>query len=244
MKLTYIQDVIGNNYIGLDIPKWMVEPYINQMKEIIDNDKLFDEYIKNKEARDRGHYHITVINVMDFNQLTKKLGSKFIESLEVPFDIEITDLELLGVGTAQKNENRAYYVVCKSDILNEVRSRYGLPPIDLHITIGFKWKDVFGVPKNKETIIKPETKFIKTIRSFWIGSGRNFNFLFKISNLNLKEGRLKIINISDENIRFSINQIVHNAKLIDDKLWITNEYGLTDEEFLTEEEILEILNKK
>jgi hypothetical protein len=93
---------------------------------------------------------MTVINVMDYNRLSKDMGvDKFINSLELVFDYEIDDLEMLGIGTATKDTNTAYFIVCKSDKLDAIRTRYELPKHDFHVTLGFDAKDVFGVPKNK-----------------------------------------------------------------------------------------------
>jgi hypothetical protein len=54
-----------------------------------------------------------------------------------------------GVGTATKSGNTTYFIVCKSDKLDAIRSRYDIPKFDFHVTLAFNPKDVFGVPKNK-----------------------------------------------------------------------------------------------
>lgn len=147
--LTYIKDAINNNYLGLKIPEAIVEPFLDRLKDEIGGDE-FKIYTQNQKNRDRGEYHITVINVMDFNKISKDMGmSKFIESLELIFKYEIDDLEMLGVGSASKNSNTSYFIVCKSEKLDAVRTRFELSKQDFHITIGFNPKDVFGIPKNE-----------------------------------------------------------------------------------------------
>ena len=74
---------------------------------------------------------------------------KFINSLEPIFHYEIDDLNMLGVGSAKKETNAAYFIVCESDKLDAIRIRFGLPKQDFHVTIGFNPKDVFGVRKNQ-----------------------------------------------------------------------------------------------
>ena len=87
---------------------------------------------------------------MDYNKLAEEWGmDKFINSLEPVFHYEIDDLEMLGVGKAIKEPNVAYFIVCNSDKLDAVRTRFDLPKQDFHVTIGFKDKDVFGVRKNE-----------------------------------------------------------------------------------------------
>ncbi len=147
--VSYIKDRLGNNYLGIDIPYEIVEPYLTRLEEVI-GEENYQIFTKNQQTRDSGKYHMTVINVMDYNRLSKDMGvDKFINSLELVFDYEIDDLEMLGIGTATKDTNTAYFIVCKSDKLDAIRTRYELPKFDFHVTLGFNAKDVFGVPKNK-----------------------------------------------------------------------------------------------
>ena len=90
--LTYLKDSIGNNYLGISIPNGVVEPILNELKEIIGEDD-YEIYTSNQQKRDHNSYHVTVINVMDYNKLSKDLGmDKFINSLEPVFKYEIDDL--------------------------------------------------------------------------------------------------------------------------------------------------------
>jgi sulfatase maturation enzyme AslB (radical SAM superfamily) len=79
----------------------------------------------------------------------KELALADLELCKQSKNYEIDDLEMLGVGTAAKGDNRTYFIVCNSDKLDAVRTRFGLGNQDFHTTLGFKDKDVFGVPKNK-----------------------------------------------------------------------------------------------
>jgi len=146
--LTYLKDTIGNNYVGINIPESIVEQHLEKLKEIL-GEEDFEIFTQNQKMRDHGHYHITVINVMDCNRLSKEMGmANFVKSVELAFEYPVEDLELLGVGTASKNANTAYFIVCQSDSLDAVRTRFNLTKQDFHITLGFNAKDVFGVPKN------------------------------------------------------------------------------------------------
>jgi hypothetical protein len=146
--LTYLRDTIGNNYVGINIPEAVVEPHLEKLKEIL-GEEDFEIFTNNQKMRDHGHYHITVINVMDCNRLSKQMGmANFVKSVELAFEYPVEDLEMLGVGMASKNDNTAYFIVCSSDSLDAVRTRFNLPKQDFHVTLGFNTKDVFGVPKN------------------------------------------------------------------------------------------------
>lgn len=147
--LTYLRDTIGNNYVGINIPSEVVQPHLEKLKEIL-GEEDFEIFTQNQKTRDHGHYHITVINVMDCNRLSKEMGmSNFVKSVELAFEYPVEDLELLGVGMASKNANTAYFIVCSSDSLDAVRTRFNLLKQDFHVTLGFNAKDVFSVRKNE-----------------------------------------------------------------------------------------------
>lgn len=147
--VSYLKDRLVNNYLGLNIPPDIIEPYLNELKTHLGEEE-FEIYVKNQQTRDGGKNHLTVIPVADYNRLISDMGmDKFVNSLELIFTYEIDDLEMRGIGTASKLGNTTYFIVCKSEKLNAIRSRYDLPPFDFHVTLGFNDKDVFGVPKNK-----------------------------------------------------------------------------------------------
>ena len=227
--LTYLKDVIGNNYLGIKFDNNTVEPFLNKLKDIL-SDEEYEIYTGNQQKRDHGSYHMTVINVMDYNRLSKEKGmDKFVNSLETVFDTEIDDLQMLGVGTATKNENAAYFVVCKSDKLNIIRERYSLPDHDMHITLGFKWKDVFGVRKNQ--VLENNSKFLKLLKQEFYKK-ENFNFIRYISNFN-EDPELDIvpISITETHLKVLIGDNIMDIGLIDgdNKLFIFTKYKKSSE---------------
>ncbi len=147
----HIKDAIGQNYLGIRIDNLEVLPFLDKLRSLLGNED-YDLYTQKQQTRDHGVYHMTVINVMDYNRLAKGMGvDNFVKAIQPIFDYEIDDLEMLGVGKAEAKGNTAYFVVCQSDKLEAIRTRFELPKHDFHITLGFNAKDVFGVPKN-ETI--------------------------------------------------------------------------------------------
>jgi hypothetical protein len=210
--VTYLKDTIGNNYLGIKIDNQTVEPYLNKLRDILSDD--YDVYVDNQQKRDHGSYHITVINVMDYNRLAGQFGvSKFVNSLEPVFTYEIDDLKMLGIGTAKKNENQAYFVVCQSDKLKSIRDKYELPEQDFHITLGFKWKDVFGVRKNRVMDIK--SNFLKLLKLEFYKK-ENFNFVRNLANFDLnKEIEIIPISITDEYLKVSCGDIIMDIGSID-----------------------------
>lgn len=218
-RLEYLKDTVGNNYIGVNIYTDFVQPYLERLRNIIGDD--YEIYIKNQQNRDHGHYHITVINVMEYNKLSKDLGmDKFINSLESAFDFEFDDLQFMGIGTAEKSGNRAYFIVVRSEKLQEVRRKYGLPEQDFHVTLGFKWKDVFGVRKN--VVLKEKEPFLKLLRDLYYKNHETFEFVKEVENYEFDEDLdIEPITITETTATFRVNKNDYfSISLIDNKLRI------------------------
>lgn len=151
MRIEYIKDNNGQNYLAIKV-ELSNKPFLDRLESELGEDFLL--YTGNQIARDGGKYHITVINVMDYGRLVKSLGmDKFLSALEPILEYEIDDLDMLGVGKAESKGNTSYFVVCESDKLDAVRTRFELPKQDFHITLGFDKKDVFGVTKDKSSLL-------------------------------------------------------------------------------------------
>ena len=239
--LTYLKDSIGNNYLGIKFDHNNVEPFLNKLKEVL-SEEDYETYTDSQQKRDHGGYHMTVINVMDYNKLSKEMGiSNFVNSLESSFDYEIDDLQLLGLGTATKNENTTYFVVGKSEKLQAIRQRYELPEHDMHITLGFKWKDVFGVRKNEVMEIK--SKFLQLLKQE-LYKKENFNFVKEISNFEeSKDLDIIPISISDKYLKILCGDIIMDIGYSDSKnLFIFTKYKKSsDVSRLPQTEIYKIL---
>ena len=144
---------------------------------------------------------------MEYNKLCDryKIG-EFMNSLEYVFKYEIDDLQFLGVGAAQKNENRSYYIVCKSGKLKDIRDRYELPERDFHITLGFLYRDVFGVRKNE--VMNVPSKFIKLLKEEFLKK-ENFNFIRYLDNFDGNEDSEIIpISISDTYLKIKCDDFL------------------------------------
>ena len=242
--ITHIKDVLGNNYLGINIQKEVVSPFLKELKEIL-GEENYEEFTDYQQKRDSGKWHMTVINVMDYNRLSKQMGiDKFVSSLDSVFKYEIDDLKILGIGTAERNGNRSYFIVCRSEKLDAIRKRFNLPKHDFHITLGFKHKDVFGVPKNK--IIKKEGKFLKLLRQEF-NKEDSWGFVKRIENFNLNpKSELIPISISDTQMQFKCDgYYIHIGWLDDDqKFWIMSKYPIEEElPRMPETEISKIINK-
>lgn len=222
-NIEHIKDSIGNNYLGIKIPNTIVDPFLKDLRDHL-SEEDYATYTDLQKKRDGG-YHITVINVMDYNKLSKEMGiSEFTNSIELLFKFPIDDIKMMGLGSATKNENVAYFIVVNSEKLNSVRVRYELPEHDFHITIGFKWKDVFGVRKNE--LLKSRSKFLKLLGSEFY-KNENFNFLKRIPNFK-GDPNLDIvpISISDNYLKILSGDITMDIGILDDpeRLWVMTSY--------------------
>ena len=90
--ITNIKDSVGNNYLGIKIYPHVVSNFLNDLKDYLDEE--YDDYVNNQKRRDDNSYHITIINVMDYNLLSKSMGvTKFIEFIDRLFEYPIDDLK-------------------------------------------------------------------------------------------------------------------------------------------------------
>ena len=243
--ITHLRDIIGNNYLGIDLPITIIQPYLNELKDIL-GEEDYNKFTEQQIKRDDGHYHITVINVMDYNRISKNMGiDKFVNSLDPILKYPIDDLKLLGVGRAQKNENTSFFIVCKSEKLEAIRKRFELSNHDFHTTLAFLYKDVFGVPKNE--IFKKESKFIQLLRSEFYKND-NWSFVKRIKNFDLDpKAEVIPVKLTDTTLKVKCegNYLDIGYSEEEECLRIYTRYSV-DEELprLSETEIARIINKK
>lgn len=182
-RIEYIKDSIGNNYIGIKFYDTEVYKYLDDLRDHLGED-VAEEYMSYQKKRDNNSYHITILNVMEYNKIVSEMGmDKAVNYFDDIFkNYIIDDLRLLGIGTVKRNENEAFFIACKSEKIDKLRETLLLDKKDLHITIGFKYKDVFGVPK--DTIITKDTTFLKLLsKQFY--KNENFEFVKNLYGYNL-----------------------------------------------------------
>lgn len=222
-RVQWIKDVLGNNYLGIDVSTIIVETYLEKLKAILGDE--WQIYTDNQKNRDGGKFHITVINVAEYNRLLEEMGmDNFVNSLEMVFDYEADDIQLLGLGKAEKAGNIAYFVVVRSLKLAAIRKRYNLPEQDFHITLGFKHKDVFGVRKNE--LLKDGSEFLDILAKQYFGNDESFDFIKGITNFEGDEDlEVEPIKIEDNYATFrnGLNNYF-NVSIIDGLLRISGQW--------------------
>jgi hypothetical protein len=225
--ITHLKDTLGSNFLGIKIDETEVHPFLNQLSDILGDQ--FEIYTSNQKKRDVDSYHITVINVSEYNSLSSDMGfDKFINSLDSILKANIDDIRLLGVGRAQKNENTSYFVVTKSELINEVRKMYGLSDKDLHITLGFNYKDVHGVRKNE--IYKAQDPFLARLKKEYYKEGETFEFVKGIVNFDYDFFKLiEPIKINDTTATFRCGENDYfSVSLVENKFLVTSKWQDTN----------------
>ena len=230
-KIEYLKDVLNNNYIGINFHADIVVSFLEKMKTLLNDE--YDEYVANQQNRDTGHYHCTVISPIELDKIIKKdinnanIINKIIE------DFQIEDFQILGLGSAQKEENKAYFIVCRSAQIQALRQRFEFNEKDLHITIGFKYKDVHNVPKN---IILPEIDpFINELYKYYIDYDECFSFIKELDGFDYDLSKdIYCIKITNSYADFRIGNekgIVDylTVALLNNKLTITCKWQNSDD---------------
>lgn len=238
----YLKDVLDNNYVGISINKSAISNFLTRLKEYL-GEELFHEYTTLKKDRDGESYHLTVVNPIEYNNYLKNSNiSNINNQLERVFDYEIDDLKFKGVGTASRNENTAYFIVCESDKLKAIRNSLGLGDKDFHITLGFKFKDVHGVRKNET--IDLDNKFIGKLKRNFYKEG-NWNFIKDIKNFdNNLNSEIIPISINKSSVKFLVDDTIIIISLLDDEFGVSAEFKNKNKvSRLPQTEILKILNK-
>jgi hypothetical protein len=144
--------------------------------------------------------------------------------MKVNFD----DIKLLGVGSAEKSGNRAFYIVVESNLLNESRTSLNLDEKDLHITLGFKSKDVHGVRKN--SVMSTQNSFLKKLKFEYTKEGETFDFIKGLQNFDFDFFKLiEPIQINETTAIFRCGDNDYlQVSIVDDRLTITGKWQGTN----------------
>lgn len=150
-EVEIIQDIKGNDYLALKINDNIGHLFQSFLSQHVDSD-----FINNQQQRDKHSFHITLVNVMQYQKLMK--SGKELELKSIVH--QSFELYNYGIGTAIDNKkgSQAWFAILENSYLDTFRSNLHLDKQHFHITLAFKNTDVFIVPKDRKTIVyKPET---------------------------------------------------------------------------------------
>ncbi|MDG1750908.1 MAG: hypothetical protein P8I03_04505 [Thalassotalea sp.] len=142
LDIEELADNQGLKYLAGLVNKADIEQYLTQLKIILGDE--FEGYRQHQSARDHGSFHVTLVNPYEYQTLAKK------DSL----DNKKIRVQLHGLGRVSQGDNTTYFVVADSPDGQFLRQNLLLKEKDFHVTLGFKTQDVYGIAKNKSTLIK------------------------------------------------------------------------------------------
>jgi hypothetical protein len=144
-KLCILNDRLGNAYLGIKVYQYEISEFSDMLQAYLGDE--YELFANNRISRDGINYHITVLNVMEFQPIKDKAIGLV--------DTEVY-LNLMGIGKGEGKGNTTYFVIVESEELDYLYNSLYDKKKDFHITLGFDKKDVFGVSKGLDT--KIETK--------------------------------------------------------------------------------------
>lgn len=118
------------------------------------NGESFEHADRKRFQRDGNDYHITVIAAAELKTIIKETSSSIIQSLnETIQSTEVCpDIYDLGVGCHQE---QCYFIVIYAPFIQKFRLQLNLPPIDIHITLGFQDQDIHSIRKGFSSLWVP-----------------------------------------------------------------------------------------
>lgn len=107
--------------------------------------------------QNRGEYHLTLLDPRDLKAIKSSKGwsNKELDTWLKSQEGQSIDGSPrgLGIGTAIDGDNQVYFEVIEWPEAQAWRAALGLSHKDLHVTAGFLVSDIFGVLKNRSTLI-------------------------------------------------------------------------------------------
>lgn len=135
-RVVHVKNAQGQNFLAVNMDSLELHERITEMRSIVGKEK-FEVLLENRRFTQGDSHVLTVIDASEYVSLTEQIGmGRFVEELQPVLDFEIDDLE---IGSVQ-SVDEAYVVLCESDKLSAVRTRFNLPPRDFHAAIGISKK--------------------------------------------------------------------------------------------------------
>lgn len=142
-RVVHVKNAQGQNFLAVKMDSLELHGQITEMRSIVGKEK-FEVLLENRIVEQGDTHYVTVVDATEYMALTQQIGvGRFVEALQPVLDFDIDDIRLGGVSV---DEYEVCSVVCESDKLGAVRTRFGLPAVEFraHIGIGsatFKKRD-------------------------------------------------------------------------------------------------------
>ena len=146
-KIEKLTDGLGQIYIGVIVNKSDLVTYLNALKDVLKDD--YNDFRGYQAARDKHSFHITLLTPKEYQLANQSLINNLISS-DINNKISIT---LLGLGKVKQEAKQTYFIVAQSSDGQSIRQRLLLKNKDFHLTLAFNKFDIYGVKKDKTTLI-------------------------------------------------------------------------------------------
>ena len=140
-----LTDNTGLVYIGGVVDKAELTSYLTQMKGILGDE--FGHFRQAQKARDHHQFHVTLINPFELKELKSQDVTSILSKQQA------LTFKLDGLGRVSKKQSHAYFVVAQSKEAQLLRNNLQLKNKDFHITLGFSPNDVFGIAKDRTSLV-------------------------------------------------------------------------------------------
>lgn len=148
-----------DNYIGVG------GPHVDQVAQSL-SQFVPSEFVERRHFVRGAPHHITIVSPREVSLLPSPYTTEKSECTELCYKaLFSSQFTILGIGHTRKVlrkdsdpkndvDAEVYFAVIEWPEAQLLRQELGLPPCDLHITLGFKNKDVYGVAKDSTTLVK------------------------------------------------------------------------------------------
>lgn len=151
LKITALQDNQGQKYLGALVNRADLLPYLTQLEKLLK--EKFNKYRTLQAARDHQLFHLTILSPKEYQLADKTIIEKLLSpDFNRSFSSQL-NVTLLGLGKVVQDNKESFFVVAKSADAQLIRQRFILPHKDFHITLGFNPSDIYGVTKDRSTLI-------------------------------------------------------------------------------------------
>jgi len=152
LKVSKLTDNQGQTYLGAIVSRAELAVYLNQLEKLLGEE--FQQYRAFQAARDHQLFHMTLVSPPEYQLADKAVVEKLLAS-DVNGELSRQiNINLLGLGTVARDNNKTYFVVAQSVDGQSIRQHFLLKNKDFHITLGFKPSDIYSVTKDSTTLIK------------------------------------------------------------------------------------------
>ncbi|PHR85383.1 MAG: hypothetical protein COA59_03265 [Colwellia sp.] len=156
LKITTLQDNQGQKYLGALVSRAELLPYLTQLQQVLGED--FTHYRALQVARDQQLFHLTLLSPREYQLADKAIVEQLLSAdFNHSFSSQL-NVTLLGLGKVVQDDNVSFFVVAQSADAQLIRQRFILSAKDFHITLGFNLSDIYGVKKDRSSLIDVKVK--------------------------------------------------------------------------------------